>query len=817
MLHKLQNILQKNFKVRLIAPVMVAVSIVIAGVIIVLINIQQSSLKNIDNEISQTFKGISDQVHVDLQQLSQGIQGQMGDMTQATQAAVTETTSTVLKKEQKTLETEFYNTGVQSAKAMVSLLAEVGAKDILTKNYSGLISYVRAAQTNPAVVFVFFSNPEGKPLTRYINRKNGKIKQYMPKSGKDRIQKIITAAEADKNVEVIYEPVKLDGEVIGRVALCFDLTGVYAQTAAMGTRFKSMVESNNTEMAQIFSRESAAITAFLSETMDKLMVRNNQGADDARDVIVHLVTTLGDNVQLMIIIGGAVSLLCIFVFIYFNANSILKQLGDEPGAMVALAKEIADGNLTAAFTTKGKDDGSLLAELNNMGGNLQKLIAKIVGTTVKLNGASTDLALAAQEVSGNAEQTAERTSILASSAEKMSVNMNSVAVASEQASGNVNSMASGASEMTAVVKEIAKNTEKANSIARQAVVHAKTSSDKVNSLGAAAREISKVTEVITEISEQTNLLALNATIEAARAGEAGKGFAVVANEIKELARQTSEATSEIKDQINGIQNSTDETVTEIHKISNVINDIDGIISTISATVEIQIKTTSEIAVSAGEAASGINEVNGNVAQSSLASGEIAKDITEVSQLAQGTLDQSQQLLDTSELLRAIGKEIQIETKHFTLDETSLKKFGGLDEKAIRPAVQWSNTLSVGVREIDNQHKNLINLVNKLNRSLQLGESKTHIGDVLSELINYTATHFKYEEDLFDQFGYQDTTKHKAIHKKLVSEVVGFQKDFEAGIRTVDMDLMEFLIDWLVKHIKGTDRKYAQFMNDNGVK
>lgn len=61
-----------------------------------------------------------------------------------------------------------------------------------------------------------------------------------------------------------------------------------------------------------------------------------------------------------------------------------------------------------------------------------------------------------------------------------------------------------------------------------------------------AQDISKVTEVITEISEQTNLLALNATIEAARAGEAGKGFAVAANEIKELAKQTAEATKEIK-------------------------------------------------------------------------------------------------------------------------------------------------------------------------------------------------------------------------------------------------------------------------------
>jgi len=78
----------------------------------------------------------------------------------------------------------------------------------------------------------------------------------------------------------------------------------------------------------------------------------------------------------------------------------------------------------------------------------------------------------------------------------------------------------------------------------------------MQALGSAAQEIDRVTETITEISSQTNLLALNATIEAARAGEAGKGFAVVAGEIKELARQTADATEDIKRRISGIQAST---------------------------------------------------------------------------------------------------------------------------------------------------------------------------------------------------------------------------------------------------------------------
>jgi methyl-accepting chemotaxis protein len=127
-------------------------------------------------------------------------------------------------------------------------------------------------------------------------------------------------------------------------------------------------------------------------------------------------------------------------------------------------------------------------------------------------------------------------------------------------------------------------------------------------LGGAANKIGKVTETITEISEQTNLLALNATIEAARAGEAGKGFAVVANEIKELAKQTAEATLDIKTLIDDVQNTTRSTGGEINRISEVI--------------------------------SGVNE---NVNQSSTMSSVISQDITGVSSAAQNITSRSNEV------------------------------------------------------------------------------------------------------------------------------------------------------------------------------
>jgi methyl-accepting chemotaxis protein len=117
-------------------------------------------------------------------------------------------------------------------------------------------------------------------------------------------------------------------------------------------------------------------------------------------------------------------------------------------------------------------------------------------------------------------------------------------------------------------------------------------------LSQAASKIGNIVDLINSIAGQTNLLALNATIEAARAGDAGKGFAVVASEVKTLAEQTSKATSEIDQQVAGIQLATQESVATIKEVSNVIGRISEIAAGIASAVEEQGAATQEITRSA---------------------------------------------------------------------------------------------------------------------------------------------------------------------------------------------------------------------------
>jgi methyl-accepting chemotaxis protein len=173
-----------------------------------------------------------------------------------------------------------------------------------------------------------------------------------------------------------------------------------------------------------------------------------------------------------------------------------------------------------------------------------------------------------------------------------------------------------------------------------------------------------VTETITEISSQTNLLALNATIEAARAGAAGKGFAVAANEIKELAQQTAAATEDIKTRIAGVQSSTTSGITELEKVSHVIREVSEIVTTIATAIEGQSTVTKDIANSIGHASMGVADANLQVAQTSQASQEMARDITGVDSAAREMTDGSEQVRTSAGELTKVTEQLQTTVARF---------------------------------------------------------------------------------------------------------------------------------------------------------
>ncbi len=132
-------------------------------------------------------------------------------------------------------------------------------------------------------------------------------------------------------------------------------------------------------------------------------------------------------------------------------------------------------------------------------------------------------------------------------------------------------------------------------------------------------------------------------------------------------------------------------------------------------------------------------------------------------------------------------------------------------------ITWSDNLSVNVGEIDMQHKKLVVMINELYDAMKIGKGKEITGKILDGLVSYTATHFNQEEKYFTKFSYPDADNHKKEHAAFVKKVTGFKKEFETGKVTLTIEVMNFLSDWLFKHIKITDKKYSKFFNEKGLK
>ena len=131
-------------------------------------------------------------------------------------------------------------------------------------------------------------------------------------------------------------------------------------------------------------------------------------------------------------------------------------------------------------------------------------------------------------------------------------------------------------------------------------------------------------------------------------------------------------------------------------------------------------------------------------------------------------------------------------------------------------INWSADFSVGIGSIDEEHKKLAGYVNELNDAMAQRKGKDVLEKILGGLVDYTKTHFAREEQLFKAHGYPESMSHKAKHDELTKKVMAFQKDLHDGKAVMSVEIMAFLKDWLLNHIKVTDMKYGPFLKGKGV-
>ena len=314
---------------------------------------------------------------------------------------------------------------------------------------------------------------------------------------------------------------------------------------------------------------------------------------------------------------------------------------DEIGAMAAAVQVFKDNKIEAdrlAAEKEAENDVKMRRArvLDDLTRTFEAKVTELVGG---LSAASSVMEETAQSMSDTAAATNRQAAV--------------VAAASDQTSTNVQTVASATEELTSSISEIARQVATSTEIAARAVDHARRTGDTARSLAEGAQKIGDVVTLIQSIAAQTNLPALNATIEAARAGAAGRGCAVAASEVKSLAGQTAKATTEISEQITAIQTASDETVTAIRSVIDVITEIDQIGTAIAAAIEEQGSATKEISRSVQEAARGTQEVNSN--------------ISGVQRAADDTGGAANQVLGAAEQLSTQSKDLAGQVNRFLSD------------------------------------------------------------------------------------------------------------------------------------------------------
>lgn len=632
-------------------------------------------------------------------------------------------------------------------------------------------------------------------------------------------------------------------------------------------------KDHTTYVAMVHEYEKAPSDALYTQMVTFALVTEGVSFDKAQGLLRQVIQLQNDvgtqevsratlqasQVHLIAIVGMVAGPILALLLGIFLALSISRPVAKS----VKFAELIASGDLTQRLDLDQRDEIGVLAHtLNDMSTKLRDIVATIKDSAQQV-------AASSEQISASSQSLAEGAQTQASTLEETSASMEELTASVDQVSDHAQSQAAavqqGAGSMVQVQKsidEISRSLAQISQLAAKSVENAQEGTKSVaevvqgiTRISESSEKIGGIVTVISDIADQTNLLALNASIEAARAGEHGRGFAVVADEVSKLADRSSSSTKEIESLIKEsvknvtrgveIANGSQGAMEQIRGASQKVKDM---IVGLTDSMQQQVTAIKELAKALESVSEMSQSISAATEQQSVNAKQVSKAVESVNELTQSAASSTEEMSSSSEELSGMAQELQRMTDQFIVVSEGADGKGAHPAKTAAPVsaggvlaanavpggngngnghgqgngkaavfFPWTDALSVRVAKIDNQHKYLVTTVNTLYREMIDKKGLGAQRKTIEEMVEYAATHFALEEQLMEKFGFEGRSEHKKAHDAFRAKAAELREKSQEKEFVTTIEIVNFLKDWLQKHIGGVDRQYADCFAANGMR